>query len=357
MASNGTNARTAAQPKNGTRARRGTTATPGKASAPSVNLALQGGGSHGAFTWGVLDRLLEDGRLGFDGVSGASAGAMNAVVLAQGWMEGGRDGARAALERFWRAVGGGVGIFGTELLGAWADLISRTFSPYHLNPANLNPLRGILGQQIDFERLREASPMPVFISATHVRTGRVRVFERDELSVDVLLASACLPTVFHAVEIDGEAYWDGGYLADPPLYPFFYQCETRDLLVVMVNPIARDQVPRSPSAILDRLNEITFNASLIGEMRAIAFVRKLLDEGWLKPEFESRLKSVLVHAVRADEALSDLGSDSKFTTAMPFLLDLRDRGRAAADTWLETCLPQVGIRSSVDIRKTFLSGA
>lgn len=323
---------------------------------PMVNLALQGGGSHGAFTWGVLDRLLEDGRLGFEGVSGASAGAMNAVVLAHGWLDGGRDGAREALDRFWRAVGGAAGIFGTELLGAWADLISRTFSPYHLNPTNFNPLRTMLVQQIDFERLRAASPFRLFISATKVRSGHVRIFDDSELSVDALLASACLPTVFHSVEIDGEAYWDGGYLADPPLFPFFYGCRTRDLLVVMVNPIEREQVPRTPSAILDRLNEISFNASLIGEMRAIAFVRKLLDEGWLKPEYESRLKSVLVHAVRADGVLSDLGSDSKFTTAMPFLLDLRDRGRSAAQAWLDECLPAVGLRSSVDVRKTFLSG-
>lgn len=324
--------------------------------APTVNLALQGGGSHGAFTWGVLDRLLEDGRLGFEGVSGASAGAMNAVVLAHGWLDGERDGARAALERFWQAVGGAVGVFGTELLGAWADLISRTFSPYHLNPTNFNPLRAMLLQQIDFERLRADSPFRLFISATKVRSGHVRVFDDTELSVEALLASACLPTVFHAVQIDGEAYWDGGYLADPPLFPFFYGCRTRDLLVVMVNPIEREQVPRTPSAILDRLNEISFNSSLIGEMRAIAFVRKLLDEAWLKPEFESRLKSVLVHAVRADGVLSDLGSDSKFTTAMPFLLDLRNRGRDAAQAWLDECLPAVGVRSSVDIRKTFLSG-
>jgi NTE family protein len=326
----------------------------GRNSRPTVNLGLQGGGSHGAFTWGVLDRLLEDGRLDFEGLSGASAGAMNAVVMAQGWMDGGRDGAREALERFWRSVGGGSGIFGTEMLGAWADLLMRTFSPYHLNPANLNPLRGILDTQVDFERLREESPFRLFVSATNVRTSHVRVFATQEMSVDVLLASSCLPTVFHTVTIDGEGYWDGGYLADPPLFPFFYECRSRDLLVIMVNPLARERIPRNPGEILDRLNEITFNASLISEMRAIAFVQKLLGEGWLKPEFESMLRNVLVHAVRA-EGLAGLGSESKFTTATPFLLDLRERGREAAGAWLAENFQHVGKRSSVDVRRTFLS--
>ena len=326
-----------------------------KAGAPTVNLALQGGGSHGAFTWGVLDRLLEDGRLDFEGLSGASAGAMNAVVMAQGWMEGGRDGAREALDRFWRAVGGGSGIFGTEMLGAWADLLVRTFSPYHLNPANLNPLRGILSSQVDFEKLREHSSLRLFVSATHVRTSHVRIFDTHEISVDVLLASSCLPTVFHTVQVDGEPYWDGGYMADPPLFPFIYECQTRDLLVVMINPLVRDKVPRTPSEILDRLNEITFNSALISEMRAIAFVQKLLGEGWIKRAFESKLKNMLVHAVRADGIMSGLGSETKFTTAMPFLLDLRDRGREAAGAWLDENLKYVGNQSSVDVRRTFLA--
>lgn len=322
---------------------------------PRVNLGLQGGGSHGAFTWGVLDRLLEDGRLDFEGLSGASAGAMNAVVMSQGWMEGGRDGARQALDRFWRSVGGGSGVFGTEMLGAWADVLMRTFSPYYLNPANLNPLRGILDTQVDFERLRRESPFRLFVSASNVRTSHVRVFETHELSVDVLLGSSCLPTVFHTVTIEGEDYWDGGYLADPPLFPFFYECESRDLLVIMVNPLQRERIPRNPTEIIDRLNEITFNASLISEMRAIAFVQKLLDEGWLKPEFEPKLRNMLVHAVRADGVLSGLGSETKFTTATPFLIDLRERGREAARIWLEESLAHVGKRSSVDVRRTFLS--
>jgi NTE family protein len=322
-----------------------------------VNLALQGGGSHGAFTWGVLDRFLEDGRIGFEGLSGASAGAMNAALLAYGWMVDGRDGARASLDRFWRSIAGGAGVFGSEMLGAWADLIVRTFSPYHLNPANLNPLRGILATQIDFDRLRAESPFRLFVSATNVRTGHVRVFETGEMSVDVLLASSCLPTVFHTVTIEGEPYWDGGYLADPPLFPFVYECESRDLLVVMVNPLVREHVPRTPAEIVDRLNEISFNSSLMSEMRAIAFVQKLLGEGWIKEAYRSRLKNMLVHAIRADGILSGLGTETKFTTTTPFLLDLRDRGREAASAWLASDLQAVGLRSSIDVRRTFLASS
>lgn len=323
---------------------------------PKVNIALQGGGSHGAFTWGVLDRLLEDGRLDFEGLSGASAGAINAALLVHGWHEGGRDGARAALERFWQSVGAASGIFGSAPLGPWAELITRTLSPYQFNPANLNPLRALLASQIDFERLRKAGRFRLFLSATNVRTGRVRIFDIHEIEVDVVMASACLPTVFQAVEIGGESYWDGGYLADPPLYPFFYECGSRDLLVVMVNPLARDATPRQPGDILDRVNEISFNASLIAEMRAIAFVHKLLDGGWLKEQYEPKLRNVLVHLVRADDALSGLGSDSKFQTSLPFLLDLRERGRQSADAWLAASLHHVGHRSSIDVRRTFLAG-
>ena len=326
---------------------------------PRINLALQGGGSHGAFTWGVLDRLLEDGRLAFEGLSGASAGAINAVVLAHGWHEGGREGARAALARFWESVGQVSGVFGSMPLGPWAQWLTRTLSPYQFNPANLNPLRTLLEQQIDFERLRRNGPLRLFVSATNVRTNHVRIFHGREIGIDVVMASACLPTVFQAVEIDGEAYWDGGYLADPPLFPFFYECESRDLLVVMVNPLVREATPSAPIDILDLINEISFNASLIAEMRAIAFVHKLLDEGWLKREFQSKLRNVLVHLVRADGAdgsLAGLGSDSKFHTATPFLLDLRERGRLAADAWLSKSLRHVGHRSSIDVRRTFLEG-
>ncbi|MCO5118597.1 MAG: patatin-like phospholipase family protein [Burkholderiaceae bacterium] len=325
-------------------------------SSPRVNVALQGGGSHGAFTWGVLDRLLEDGRLEFEGLSGASAGAVNAALFVHGWLEDGRDGARAALSRFWHAVGGVSGIFGSAPPGPWVAFFTRALSPYQFNPANLNPLRSLLASQIDFERLRSSAELRLFVSATNVRTNHVRIFRGEEIGVDAVMASACLPMVFQAVEIDGEAYWDGGYLADPPLYPFFYECSTRDLLVVMINPLERVATPNQPGDILDRINEISFNASLIAEMRAIAFVHKLLDEGWLKKQYESKLRNVLVHLVRADGVLTGLGSDSKYQTSLSFLLDLHERGRTAADDWLKKNLRHVGRRSSIDIRRTFLEG-
>lgn len=332
----------------------GSIAAMSASASPRVNLALQGGGSHGAFTWGVLDRLLEDGRLDFEGLSGASAGAVNAALLAHGWLEGGRDGARAALSGFWHAVGNASGIFGSAPFGPWMALFARSLSPYQFNPANLNPLRSLLASHIDFERLRAAAAQRLFVSATNVRTNRIRIFRGEEISVDAVMASACLPMVFQAVEIDGESYWDGGYLADPPLYPFFYECATRDLLVVMVNPLVREAKPIQPGDIFDRIHEVSFNASLISEMRAIAFVHKLLDEGWLKKQYESRLRNVLVHMVRADTALVGLGSDTKYQTSLHFLRDLHERGRAAADQWLASSLRHVGRRSSVDIRRTFL---
>ncbi len=331
------------------------TAAPRRRGPPSVNLALQGGGSHGAFTWGVLDRLLEDGRLSFEGVSGASAGAINAAVLAHGWAQGERDGAREALERFWGAVGSNGSTFGTALLGPWADWLARTFSPYQFNPVNLNPLRTILEQHVDFERLRQASPMQLFVAATRVRTGQIRVFRAKEISADVLLASACLPTVFQAVEIEGEAYWDGGFVADPPLFPFFYECRTCDLLLVMVNPLERSKLPRRPGAIQDRLHEITSNAALVAEMRAISFVQKLLREDWLEQGRRSQLKDVLMHVIRADDALPDLGAGSKSNTTTSFLRELRRRGREAADVWLDTHFACVGRCDSVDVRATFLA--
>lgn len=327
---------------------------PASSIAPRINLALQGGGSHGAFTWGVLDRLLEDGRLEFEGLSGASAGAVNAVLLADGWLEDGRSGARAALARFWNRVGTVSGIFGTAPLGPWIELFTRTLSPYQFNPANLNPMRQLLGELVDFERLRYSDRFRLFLSATNVRTNRVRIFHGRDVTVDAVMASACLPSVFQAVEIDGDAYWDGGYLADPPLFPFFYECETSDLLVVMINPLSREAVPSQPGDIIDRISEVSFNASLIAEMRAIAFVHKLLGEEWLQPEYRSRLRNVLVHVVRADDALGGLGAATKYQTSLPFLQDLFRRGQAAADDWLEANFRHLGKRSSIDVRRTFL---
>ncbi|HEV3395262.1 MAG TPA: patatin-like phospholipase family protein, partial [Xanthobacteraceae bacterium] len=266
-------------------------------SAPkSINLALQGGGTHGAFAWGVLDRLLADERIAIDGISATSAGAMNAAVLAYGWEVGGRDGARAALAAFWERIGD-AGTFAL-LQPTWfdrlmqdgslrfspafllVDLMTRAFSPYELNPLNINPLRDALAASVDFEVLRTGEcPIKLFICATNVRTGKIKIFERREMCVDRVMASACLPLLFQAVEVDGEHYWDGGYMGNPAMFPLIYNCGSRDVVLVRVNPVQREELPRTAAGILDRMNEITFNSSLMREMRAVSFVTELIDAG------------------------------------------------------------------------------
>ncbi|MGH2373115.1 MAG: patatin-like phospholipase family protein, partial [bacterium] len=255
-----------------------------------INLALQGGGAHGAFTWGVLDTLLEDERIEIEAISGTSAGAMNAAVLADGMMEGGCEGGRRALEEFWSAVSRAA--LGSPLkrsvwdmmTGNWnldfspsylfLDQLSRLASPYQTNPLNLNPLRDLVLRQVNFERLRRCDCIKLFISATSVRTGKVKVFKHAELSIDALMASACLPLLFQAVEIDGEAYWDGGYMGNPVLFPFFYRCRHPDVVIVQINPLEREDTPTTAPEIMDRVNEITFNSSLMSEFRAIDFVAR-----------------------------------------------------------------------------------
>jgi NTE family protein len=330
-----------------------------------VNLALQGGGAHGAFTWGVLDRLLAHGGIGIEAVSGTSAGAMNAVVMADGWYKDGPDGAREALEVFWKAVsdaGRWSPIQRTVLdrmFGNWSlenspgylmmDLIGRVASPYDLNPMNLNPLRPLLEKLVDFENVRCCTAFQLFLSATNVETGRVKVFSRDAITPDVVLASACLPFMFQAIEIKGVPYWDGGFMGNPALFPFFRNCASRDIVIVQINPIERKGTPRTARAILDRMNEITFNSSLLREFRAIDFVARMLEEGRLDPE---EYEAIRVHMVTAD-ALSDLGASSKLNTEWEFLTHLRDLGRAAADRWLAEDLAGVGERATVDVRAMF----
>ena len=341
--------------------------------ARTVNLALQGGGAHGAFTWGVLDRLLEDPRIAFEGLSGTSAGSVNAVVLAYGMMRGGRDGAREALARLWK----GVAAIGAATLpvrrAPWEFLLTGwnigfspsyqafraltgMYSPYQLNPGNLNPLRSLLESEVDFDELHGCLAVKLFLTATRVRDGKIRVFRTHEVTSDVVLASSCLPQYFQAVEVAGEAYWDGGYTGNPALFPFFYECDSRDVVIVHVNPIVRDEVPVLPDAIANRVNEITFNASLIAELRAIAFVQKLVADGWLKVEKRSQLRYIRVHAIRADRALGDLTEASKFALDWAFLATLRDRGREMAAEWLDETRSALGRRSSVDIRAEYLDG-
>jgi NTE family protein len=337
-----------------------------------LSLALQGGGSHGAFEWGVIDRLLEEADIEIKAVTAASAGAMNAVCVAQGLLDGGREGARARLDSFWKAVNtaGGRNVFGDtsiwtsafsggsdwlKSLPGWrmAETLAMSMSPYEFNPFNLNPLHDVLEAQITFKDLRERSVVKLYIAATAVRLSKAKVFRETELTARHIMASACLPQLFHAVEIDGEPYWDGGFLANPPLWPLFYDDTPDDILVVSLNPFVREETPKSPGEIMDRLNEITFNASLASEMRAIGFVQKLLDEGLLKDTAKGRYRKMLVHAITADGPLADLALSSKFNTEWSFLLDLKERGRQAADVWLNDCASLIGVRSSLDLKAGF----
>jgi len=325
-----------------------------------VDLALQGGGSHGAFTWGVLDRFLEEPWLKIDGISGTSAGAMNALVLAQGHACGGAEGARAALGEFWGRVAKAA-LFSPirrtpldVLMGRWtmdtsplflaADMAARLFSPYDLNPQGTNPLTEILAECIDFEDVRR-SPIRLFITATNVRTGRGRVFRNADLTPEVLLASACLPTMFQAVEIDGESYWDGGYSGNPTITPLVRECASRDTLLVQVNPIERDGTPRSAREILNRLNEVSFNATLLKELRMIALLRQVANPGNTEGAQWAEMR---IHRI-SSEIMVDLGYSSKLNAEWAFLSMLKDEGRRAAELFLDTHGDDLGHRSSLDL--------
>ena len=329
-----------------------------------INLALQGGGAHGAFTWGVLDYLLEDGRLDFEGVSATSAGAMNAAALAYGKSSGGPERAREVLEHFWHEISREGRAFmpftqnlslAKNALYAFFDKFTHSLSPYQFNPMNYNPLKNVLERTIDFDEIHACQCMDLFITATEVHTGAAKVFENKEITQDVLLATAALPFLYQAVEINGHHYWDGGYIGNPSLWPLFYHAETRDILIVHVNPIKRDELPKEAFAIEDRMNEITFNASLLKELRAIDFVKKLINEDMLKDEYKDRYKDILLHAVRADDVMRDLSIASKFDTDWGFMKDLRDTGRQEAKIWLDNHYKDIGKRSSVDIQKEYLA--
>ena len=341
--------------------------------AKSINVALQGGGAHGAFTWGVLDQILEDGRLEIDGLSGASAGAMNASVYAYGMMRGGADGAREALHNFWRAISRAGALFSPIQQLPWEkasgfvnmdqslsyqafDMLVRMFSPYQFNPLNLNPLRQILERHVDFSKMSQCRETKLFVAATNVRTNKIRIFHNHELSVDAVMASACLPMLFQSVEVEGQYYWDGGYMGNPALFPLLYNTLTDDILIVHINPVVREEIPKTAADILNRINEISFNSSLIREIRAIAFVIKLLENDWLKPEARQYFthQQIHLHSLRADDAVCKLSIASKFSPDWGFLTYLRDMGRAYARRWLDAHATDVGRRSSVDYRQEFL---
>jgi NTE family protein len=325
-----------------------------------VDIALQGGGAHGAFTWGALERLLEDDGLEFDGISGTSAGAMNAVVLADGYARGGgRAGARRALHRFWRGVSD-IARFSPlqrapldRLLGNWSmdysvgylwfQLASNLVSPYQFNPANLNPLRELLAGLVDFHRVRNCEALKLFISATNVRTGRARIFRRAEIGIDHVLASACLPQLYQAVEIDGEAYWDGGYMGNPALFPLIDETSAHDLIIIQVNPVLRPELPRTAVEITNRLNEITFNASLVREIASIMLLKELIDEERID---RTRITEMRLHQIGADEELLRLSVSSKFNAEWDFLRYLHGVGYGAADRWLAANRQFLGTQST-----------
>lgn len=335
----------------------------------NINLALQGGGSHGAFTWGVLDRLLAEPHLTIEGISGASSGAMNAVVLADGLLCGGRDGARAALREFWDQI---TVMFNdlfrpTAQLANWLMFeigapfslqsylaLTQAFSPYQLNPLNFNPLRELLESSIDFERLRNNQSIKLFVAATQVRTGKLRLFRERELCVDALLASACLPSLHHAVTIDGEAYWDGGYAGNPPVFPLIFDCDSDDVMIVIVQPLERTELPLTAEAIHMRAAELSFNTAFLREMRAITFSKQQINGDWLTlGKLERRLDRLNVHLVQNQELMEQLDPGSGYESPPAFIESLYEQGYASGERWLASNRQQLGKRSSVDLTALF----
>jgi NTE family protein len=330
-----------------------------------INLALQGGGAHGAFSWGVLDKLLEDRRLDIEAITGASAGAMNAVALAAGMVDGDREEARETLRKFWDGVLRNAGhsprkrspieaMFAPWMLDTspaylMFDLLTRVASPYDFNPLNLNPLRDLLVELVDFDKVRK-SKLKLFISATNVETGRAEVWDKKVLTADHVMASACLPWLFQAVEIGGVPYWDGGFTGNPALWPLFEQRETDDMVLVQINPIRRPGAPRAARDIIDRINEITFNSPLLHELRAVDFVSRLIEDGRLEG---TGYRRVLTHIIGDEAELSKLDGASKFDIAPDLINQLFERGRAVAEAWLKAHVRDLGVRSTVNVRKLF----
>lgn len=347
-------------------------------SSHSINLALQGGGSHGAFTWGVLDALLEDGRISFEGISGTSAGAMNAVAMAHGYARAAahkgsdpRESAREALSSFWEGIVnlGALSevqkapfeiLFGNNNAAvsptaSWLNSIStmwtQTLSPYEMNPFDINPLRNFLESQVDFDVLARLKTIKVFVVATRVSTGQAEVFSGSRLTADAVMASACLPMAFKAVEIEGEHYWDGGYSGNPAIHPLIYNCTARDIVLVQINPVKRSELPKTSAQIMDRINEVTFNAGLIAEMRAIDFVKRLLAEGKLDPK---QYKDVLMHRIDGGETLDTYAASTKSSTNGKMIHALRDLGIASAKAWLAKRYKSLGVQSTVNIKHDYL---
>jgi NTE family protein len=328
-----------------------------------ITLALQGGGALGALTWGVLDRLLEEPKLKIEAISGTSAGAINAAALASGYVNGGREGARKSLDEFWSSVGtasysigSSTGVHGAMLPNPQKLLLglTRYFSPYQLNPFDINPLRDIVAKVVDFDALQSRRAIRLFVGATRVRTGTLRLFENRELTSDALLSSACLPTLHHAIEVDGEPYWDGGYSGNPAVYPLIYRCKSPSILVVMLQPLTREDPPTSAQAIRSRLTEFQFNSSFLREMRSIALTKQAIDAQWLPfGILERRFRKLNIHLIETDDLLARMNVDKALNADLGFLLKLKEEGRTRAGAWLEKHFHQVGEESSIDLVKLF----
>jgi NTE family protein len=333
-----------------------------------INLALQGGGAHGAFAWGVIDRLLEEDELEIDGIVGTSAGAMNAAATAYGISIGGSAGGREVLRNFWKKTSDAARYSPLQAL-PWekmmnpkggnlehspgyiiTDFLSRMFSPYQLNPTNQNPLKKVLESVIDFDAIHKADKVKLFICASNVMTGRIKVFDKQHVTVDAVLASACLPFMFQAVEINGEHFWDGGYMGNPPLYPLFYNTDTRDIMIVQLNPINIPELPTTAPQILDRINTLSFNSSLMREMRAIHFVTKLIDSGFTD---DGKLNRIFIHTIDGEDLLGHLGVSSKLNADWDFLMHLFENGRENCERFLSAHWNKIGVESSTNIEEKF----
>lgn len=332
-----------------------------------VGMALQGGGAHGAFTWGVLDRLLEEDNIVAEAMCGTSAGAVNAVACAYGLHIGGPQKAKEIMEELWKRIAkSGSFMFKPGMLDKvygsgdiynsagymWFNAISQVLSPYNFNPFNYNPLKDILSNLIDFEELHKYNKKKLFICATNVKTNRAKIFSNKEITVDTVMASACLPFLFQAVEIEGEFYWDGGYMGNPPIFPLISNTDLHDILLVKINSININSVPTTARDIADRVNEISFNSSLINEMKLIHYRNELIRNGILKTDGKNN-REIFVHTISGYDALSQLSYSSKMNTSWEFLVELKNKGRQIADNWLKSDFKEVGLKSTFDVEEHF----
>ncbi|GHU11539.1 alpha/beta hydrolase [Alphaproteobacteria bacterium] len=332
-----------------------------------ISIAMQGGGAHGAYTWGVLDRLLQEKDLVVEGVSGTSAGGMNAVATAQGIIQGGNEGGRQLLDKYWHVMSdaGRSSIFKPGVLDILAnkytmhnspgflmfDFISKIMSPYQMNPSGADPLKDLINKLFDFDVLKDDDSVKVFLTATHVYTGKLKMFGNKDLSAEALLATACLPTIHAAVMVKGEYYWDGGFIGNPAIFPLINECNTADVMIIKLNPTHRNRLPTTAAEIGDRLNEITNNTSIVREMRAMHFITRLIDEGIIE---KGKLKRMHVHLIEDEEVFQDLGWSSKLNTDIGFLEHLRDAGRKSADKWLGRNYHKIGYETTADVEGEFV---